>query len=319
MKRLIAVFLILVLTLSCAACQETGTTPTTEAPATTLPTEPSWSLPDVTVANPATYVLLGISDGEGNYISLTAYDNGEGQACVEYVGDVKKVGTFDLSVLHGITAELESVGLKKLNGQNIYKEGLASANMYVSYADGAYLSADYSGTVPKEFTDGYEALDAYFQKLVAHLPVYVPEPLVMGEVDEAALAELRQILAASGLEPLDMFSISDVPMDDYFPNAMGLSGTAGITRGTSCAPLMSAVAYSFVIATAEENADIDAISKDFSEHIDWNRWVCVSADNALIAQKGNMILCLVSSGDLYTQTAQAILASGWTELQTCKR
>ena len=319
MKRLIAVFLVLVLLLSCAACQEAGTTPTTEVPTTTLPTEPSWSLPDVTVANPATYVLLGISDEEGNYISLTAYDDGEGQARVEYVGDVKKVGTFDLSVLHGITAELDSAGFKKLNGQSIYKEGLASANMYVSYADGAYLSADYSGTIPTEFTDSYEALDAYFQKLVAHLPVYVPEPIVMGEVDEAALAELRQILAASGLEPLDMFSISDVPMDDYFPNAMGLSGTAGIARGTSCAPLMSAVAYSFVIATVEENADIAAISRDFSENIDWNRWVCVSADNALIAQKGNMILCLVSSGDLYTQTAQAILANGWTELQTCKR
>lgn len=329
MKKLITITLALMMLLSCFGCGsqkpavETDPVETTQpVQTTTAPeqatTQPPQTEPQDTAENPANYIQLSISDAEGNYVSLTAYDDGEGSAYVEYVGEVKKVGTFDLSVLQDITAALEEAGLPQLNGQNVYEDGPESASMYVTYADGSYLGAGYSGKIPKEFTDGYAAMDTYFQQLVTDLPVYIPQPVVMGEVDEAALAELQQILASSGVEPLDMFSITDAPAD-YFLETMGLSDATGVTRGTCCSPMMMAVAYSFVIATVENEDAIPRVAQDFSQNIDWNRWVCVSADHALIAKKGNMVLCLVGSNDLYSQTAQAILECGWTEIETLDR
>ena len=320
MNKWVSLFLALILLLSgCAAPQVSPAVTTGPANLPPEATAPSTELPPVTVENPVNYVMISIGDDQGNYVSLTAYENEFGEAAVEYVGEVKKVGTFDLSVLHNITAEIEKSGLGKLNGQNIYEEGPDNASLYVSFSDGSYLGAGFSGRIPQEFTDGYRELDAFFQALTAHLPVYVPMPLVMGEVDEAALEEFLQILKVSGVEPLDMFSISQVPMDEYFTGVMGLSKTEGILGGTSCGPMMSTTAFSFVIATLAEDADPKAIAEDFRENIDWVRWVCVSADHALIARKGNMVLCLVSTGELYTKTAQGILDSGWDELDSCSR
>ena len=322
MKKLIALTLALMMVLTLAACganqpQEQETQPNTTENATE-PTPEATTQPQQTAGSAATYVQLSISDEEGNTVSLTAYNDDMGQAYVEYVGEVKKVGTFDLSVMSDIAAELEKSGLVALNGQEVYEDGMASASMYVSYEDESYLGAGYSGNIPQEFKDGYAAMDTYFQQLVADLPVYVPRPVVSGEVNADALAAMEAILDNSGAEPLDMFTISDVPLDESFGMLMGLSDTAGITNGLSCAPMMSAVAFSCVIATAEDESKVEAISKDFAENIDWNRWVCVSATDAMIAQKGNMVLCLVTSGDLYQQITDGAEATGWTVLETLK-
>jgi hypothetical protein len=133
------------------------------------------------------------------------------------------------------------------------------------------------------------------------------------------LADLEAILNASGMEPLDMFAISDVPKDEYFAMTLGLSGGDGIINGTSCGPVMSATAFSCVIVTLEDEGKIYDVQKDFAANVDWNKWVCVSADAAMIARKGNMVLCLVGSAELYQKTANAVMASGWTTMETLER
>ena len=215
MKRFFAFILAAVLVFSFVGCGKTQNEPidppADEVVETTPTPAPEVELPEVTVDNPATYVEASISDENGNYRYLIAYDNGEGGVNVEYVGDVKKVGTFEASALHGITAELENAGFAALNGQEVYEEGMSSASMYVSYADETYLSAGFSGTIPQEFMDSYAALDAYFQKLTAALPVYVPQPLVDGEVDEAVLAEILQFVEVSGIENADAMLATATP------------------------------------------------------------------------------------------------------------
>lgn len=315
MKRILALLLALMLVFSCTACSAQPADGTTQSAATEQ-TEPevNATLPQVTVENPATYFSLSISDDSGEYRALTAYDDGQGMAYLEYVGDIRKVATFDLSVLHAITAELENSGLVQLNGTNAEGEGGTYASMYVSYADEGYLGAGYTGTVAQEFMDGYEIMDAYFQALMAAVPEYVPQPAVMGEVNADALAAVMEVLENSGMEPLDMFVISDVPTTDVY--TAGLTDAAGITNITSCGPMMMATAYSFVIATVEEESAIDAVRQDFADNLDWNRWVCVSAETALIAQKDNMVVCVMASGDLYQKTADAIVNAGWTQVET---
>lgn len=321
MKKIVALILAFVLVAACAACgstqQPTETTEPTEV--TTEPTEviePTDAPTEGSTQRNATYIQLSICEEDGTCVSLTAYDDGAGMAHVEYVADERKVSTFELSILDEIAAEIEKSQLMALNDQHVYEDGLASASMYVSYSDESFLGADFSGTIPQEFRDGYTALENWFRQLMADVPVYVPRPVVEGEVDQAALSEMEAILDASGAEPLDMFIISQVAMDDSFTAVMGLSKTDGIVSGLSCSPMMSAVAFSCMIATAESEDAVSAIADDFAANVQWNRWICVSATDAMIATKGTQVICLVTTGDLYTQLSTAIQSTGWTVVQT---
>ena len=311
MKKMIALLLALAMVLACTAC---GTDPALK------PTEPS-AMPapdpegDVTVSpddldDCANYIQLSISYADGTYGSLSAYDDGAGMARVEYQGDVKKVATMELNVLEMITSTMDKLGMSRLNGESLTGEGFDSASMYVAFNDGSYWGADYTGVIPEEFLTGYEKMDAYFQDLLADVPEYVPQPVVMGEVDADLQAEMMTVLENSGLEPLDMFYIS---ADVY---VAGLADAESVAAVAECGPMMSSSAYSFTIVKMEDEKRIDAIRQDFANNLDWNRWVCVSATNALIAQKDNMVVCMMGGDQLYTMTARAIEAAGWTEIET---
>jgi len=310
--------LILAAALLLTACGREKPQESTEPSATAQPTETTQAptLPQITVENPVNYLLISYTDTQGTMKSLTAYDDGNGKAHVEYVGDVKKVGDFDLAVLHNIAQAVEDAGCAALNGKSVFNDGTEYASMYISYPDESYLGADYSGVVSQEFLDCYGKLDAFFRQLTAGLEVYVPKPLVMEGVDPAVLETMLDILDHTGMENPDSLYISDVPMDDFFGTAMGLTRTEGILSGTSCSPVMMASAYSFVIVRVEENADRDAICADFAEHLAWNKWVCVSASDAMTARKGDMILCLMAAGDWYEMTANAIREAGWEDIRT---
>lgn len=316
MKKFLCVILALSLLLAFAACvAETGES--TDQPTQTVQdTEPSSQTQlQGTVENSVSYFSMSIGDSL-EFRNLTAYDNEDGTAYVEYVGEEKKVGNLDSSVLAGITVELGKTTLAALHEKSEYTDGDAYASMYIQYADGSYLMADFGGSVPQEFTEGYDIMEAYFQGLTEEMSAYVPQPAIMGDVNEELLAAILEILNASGVAALDGFSISDVPMDENFGYVTGLSSADGIVSAAACTPMMMTTAYSLVIVTAEEADSIDDICEDFASSMDWRKWVCVAPSNALIAQKGNMVLCLMGSDELFQQTAAAAEGAGWTNVQT---
>lgn len=236
-----------------------------------------------------------------------------GGAAVEYQGDVKKVVTLDPQVLHAITAQLTACGLEAFDGENVEGTGSDYASMYVTFADESYWGAGYNGEITGEFMTAYSQLDAYFQTLLADVPEYVPQPQLIGDVNADVLAVMTDVLQKADMGALDMFCISDVPAEEAF--VAGLTGADGISSITSCGPMMMATAYSFVIATVEDESAIEAVRQDFAANLDWAKWVCVVADHALIAQKDNMVVCVMASGDLYGKTETAIEQSGWTEIE----
>ena len=316
-KRILSLVLLFALLLS--ACGKPAAPAETTTPHTEAATEPTVGVTaPAEVENPVTFFSLSLGENYDKIQSLTAYANEDGTVHVEYVGDEKKVGDFDPIFFHGIAAAFEASGLAALNGQDVYAEGDANGSMYVEFADGTAATVGYSGSIPEAYTQGYAAMDAYFQSLVVNLPVYVPQPLVMGEVEPALLDAMTQILNGAGIENLDTFAISQLPLDDTFSFAAGLSGTDGITGAVSCAPMMMTTAYSLVIVTVEDASKAEAVAADFESNLDWRKWVCVAPSNALLARKDNMVLCLMAGGDLFGQTQLGIEAAGWTVTKTLK-
>ena len=318
MTRGMALLLAMVLLL--AGCATGKPADTTAAPAeeTTLPTQeqttPTENVTDVSVGEITFFsVNLNVDGSDNRYIM--AYPNGDGTAYVEFVGDVKKMGNVDESAMEQLATVVAQSGMTALNDQNLYEDGAAAGSAYVEYADGTMLSCSFTGVIPQEYVDAYAALEECAQTLTVDLEVYVPVPVVMGEVDEVAMAELLQILEKTGIKELDTFAISDVAKDDSFAYMMGLSSAEGIAVGTSCDAMMMTTPYSMVIATLEEGMDIETVRADFVANMNWQKWVCVMPTGALVAQKGNMVLCLMGADAMYHQTVQAITDCGWENLE----
>lgn len=317
-KKLLSVLLAVVLLLTLAACGEAGVEETTAPAESVTATEPSSASGQEPVADGSRILYFSLSMGESyeSIKSLTAYENEDGSIHVEYAGEEKKVGNMDAAILTDLAAAMEKSGLLELNGRSEYADGEASGSLYVCYADESFAAADFSGFIPQEFVDGYDAMDAWFRSLTADMPVYVPQAQVMGQVDAQALESVQGILNASGMEGQDGLTISDIPMDEYFTFTAGLTTDEGITNGITCTPMMNVTPYSLVIVTVESEADAKNVRADFEISLDWGKWVCVAPTNALIAQKGNMVLCLMGGDTMYAQTAAAIEGCGWTDIVT---
>ena len=314
-----ALLLAVLLLAGCAATSPKDTTAATDAttvPAPDQPTGGTDTTVKVTGDTDITFFSINLDKTGGDNRYIVAYPNDDGSVYVEYVGEVKKVGRhMDAAVMEKVAAAVAESGLAALNGQNIFLEGSAMGSAYVEYSDGTVIGIGYSGEIPQAYLDAYDKLDGAFQELTAQLEVYVPTPVVMDGVDETALAELLEILTQTHIQELDMFQIADVAKDDVFALVMGLSSAEGIARGTSCSAMMMTTPYSMMIATLEDGADAEAVRDDFIANLDWQKWVCVMPTGALVAQKGNMVLCLMGADNMYQKTVQAITDCGWENLE----
>lgn len=329
MKKLTALLLVLLLLLTGCGADTTKSDETEPSPSAgvgesaggdeivELPdVYPVDGLEEIAVENPINSFFLTMGESYDTTYMLNAYTNDNGSATVEYSAQEKKLGPVAASVLHNLTKAFEESGLTAFNGKSEYSDAQGFASMYVCYADGTVVAADYSGNVPEDFKKGFEKMEAHFRLLTANIPLYVPAPVVAEGVNAGVQEEMLQILNNSGMEALDSFVISDVPVDEFFAELVGLSGSEGIKNGTSCAPMMMTTPYSLVIVTLENENRAGAVCKDFEDSINWRKWVCVAPTNALIARKGNMVLCLMGSDTLFTSTENAVKAAQWKIVET---
>ena len=320
LKQIFSLILTLALLLSLAACGAKPADPVTEPMDNQTESTPETSDTQqaVTTDVAVTYFSMTMGQTLEDIVYLTAYSVDGTTAQVEYTGSEKKVGECGGDVLLTVANAFVNTKLSDLSGKDAYEEGDASGSMYVEFADGTTASVNFSGKVPAEFADGFAAMEACFRTITADMPVYVPEPVVMGDVDADRLAELQAILNGSGIQNLDSFAISEAPLGDEFAFTVGLQSAEGILGGSTVGGMMMTDAYSLVIVTLKDGADIQAVRDDFQASLDWQKWVCVMPTHALIAQKGDMVLCLMGAGTQYSGTKTGIEAAGWENLLEIK-
>ena len=312
MRRIVCLLVSVIMLLSLTACGSGEAVEQTTEPQQTETTQTTEQIPEVD--NLATYFTVSYAANNEQFSYLTAYPNDDGTVYVEYNGNGRKIANMDESVLNAITAALEESGLLALNGKTEWVDGEASGSLYVSYADDTMVTAEFGGVVPEEFVAGYQMLEEAFHNLMADIPEYVASVQVMGEMDPDEQAALLEILNNSGMDGLDMLTISGIPMDEYFAMMAGLSSADGILSGSTCAPMMMTTAYALTVVTVDGNSE--AVCEDFEETMDWRKWVCVAPGNALIATKGDMVLCLMGSDQMYALTAASVEAAGWSVYKT---
>lgn len=316
MKKITALLLALILVLSFAACggeetpaTEPATEPTTTEPATEAPAVDAPVFTDFSMSYSVDYVPVK---------SITVMDNGDGTCYVEYFGDVRKVDfAADIAILSEIAAAYVQSGLDAFNGQEVYGDGTATATFYATQADGTVVTGIIAGEVPQEFLDAIDAMDASAQEILADMPVYVPQPAIMGEIAENDMAAMNAILEGLNLPNADAFTISGIMKDEYYAETMGLSTDVSTVSAVKMQPnMMGGAVYDLNIVTVAEGVTAEAVAQEFQENIDWTKWVCVSPAEALVATKDNQTLCLLGSDSQFADTKAAIEAAGWTVVVT---
>ena len=314
-KTLLALFLLTTLLLAACGSPAPGET---EATTTGATSSLQTTIPSVApVENPVNYIEISYLLPDNTYLHLSAYPKDENTVWVEYVDDIKKAAALELAALDFLTLGVEESGFAALNGANVFEEGACSASVYVSYENGNYIGASYTcAELPGEFTAAYNKLLASFKELMADVPEYVPAPTIFGQPNQTHIDTVSQLFAQAGVDYPDAFGISDIPLDDTFAATAGLSSAEGITCGTICAPLMSPNAFSLVLVNLAPGTDAEAIREDFIDEPDWLKWVCVSADEAAVASRGDTVIFIMCSSAMAQTLFPALEACGWENVET---
>ena len=142
---------------------------------------------------------------------------------------------------------------------------------------------------------------------------------VMEGMDATIESEMLSIMNNSGIVNLDSLGAMAIPTDDAesFGFTAGLISNEGITAGAICQNMMmGGAAFQLVIVSLEDEAKAADVAADFEANANFDKWVCVRPDQALIAQKGNLVLCLMAPNDMFTGTADSIANAGWTTVKT---
>lgn len=322
LKSIVSILLVLMLTLSMVACTTIDKTVDKDQPNAIENSIPQGVTtekvddkePTDTVEKIETqlkFFSMSLTEGMDNIKALTAFINEDGTTYIEYIGEVRKLGVLDENVMDEINQAVLEAQLDTLNKTDEYNDGDRAGDMYLEYTNGDVVTFSFSGTEHDLYEEGYASLDELFNQLTKEMAEYVARPQVMGAVNSEILDEMMMIFDASGLTNLDGIMIDEIYLDESFAGVSGLDDMSCVSAAANGAPMMMSVAYSLVVVKVNENADIDKICKNFENNLDWQKWVCVAPSNALIATKGNMVLCLMGSDNMYSGTVQGINSNGW--------
>lgn len=315
-KQITAFLLALIMVLSFAACggeaekeTEPAAEPTTTEPATEAPAVDAPVMKDFSMNYSVDYVPV---------ISLYVYDNGDGTYAVSYTGAVRKEApAMDASVMTQIAEAYANSGLDAFNGQEVYGEGAVSVNFYATLADDTAVSATLAGEIPEGLMDAYNKMDEAVQEILADVPEYIPEPMVMGEIAENDKAAMDAILENLNIPNADSFALVNIEKNDDFASTAGLSSNDSTVSGVKLQNMMMGGAvYDLSLVTLADGVSAESVAQDFEDCIDWMAWVCVFPNEGLIATKDNQVLRLLGSETLFADTKAAIEAAGWTVVTT---
>ncbi|MBE6928174.1 MAG: hypothetical protein E7467_06800 [Ruminococcaceae bacterium] len=301
MKKFICLLLCLVLLVSLVACTKEEKNEETE------PANPIKEL---------SYFSMSYSaDGNAiDYINITP----NGETCmVDFTIDgVKKTGELSASVVSELSVVLAGTKLPGLADTSEYADGMAFASAYIEYADGTFLTCDFSGEIHEDFTGAFTEIAIFVTDAAESLAVYVPELSVMGEVDPALLDEIKLVMEGSGVDPLDAYAVAPCEKGEFFADEIGMISDAGVAVAACCRAQNMSTAYSFSIVKLDGSQLVENVCDSFVQGMNWDKWVCVRASDAVIATKGDMVLCIMADGDVFQMMLTGLEAGGWDVWQS---
>ena len=118
-----------------------------------------------------------------------------------------------------------------------------------------------------------------------------------GTMEENALKimEISPVEFMGGCIPVDL---TDADTVRYFT---GLQDPAVITDAAVYESMMGSQAFSLVLVRTAEGADAKTVAQEMTDNIDTRKWICVGADEKLVAGYGNTVMLIMLDSQLGLQ------------------
>ena len=123
--------------------------------------------------------------------------------------------------------------------------------------------------------------------------------LLEGTMEENALKvmEIAPVEFMGGIIPVDLTDTSEDGKwaVNYFT---GLSDASKITDVAVYESMMGSQAFSLVMVRTAEGADAKALAQEMTDNIDTRKWICVGADEKIVAGYGDTVMLIMLDSQL---------------------
>ena len=115
-----------------------------------------------------------------------------------------------------------------------------------------------------------------------------------GTMEENALKimEIAPVEFMGGCIPVDL---ADADTVKYFT---GLSSAENITDAAVYESMMGSQAFSLVMVRTAEGVDAKAVAQEMTDNIDTRKWICVGADEKIVAGYGDVVMLIMLDSQL---------------------
>ena len=109
-------------------------------------------------------------------------------------------------------------------------------------------------------------------------------------------------------EPMAI-DFSDVEVAKYY---IGVDPTDKVEKAVFTEPMIGSIPFSMCLIEAKDGVDLEALKNEILESINLRKWVCVSAEKAIVSNCGNTILMVMTTEEMADDVYNAfgIVASG---------
>ena len=124
-----------------------------------------------------------------------------------------------------------------------------------------------------------------------------------GTMEENVLKvmEIAPVEFKGGIIPVDLTDTSEDGLwaVTYFT---GLSDASKITDVAVYEPMMGSQAFSLVMVRTAEGEDAKAVAQEMTDNIDMRKWICVGADEKIVAGYGDTVMLIMLDSQLGLST-----------------
>ena len=120
------------------------------------------------------------------------------------------------------------------------------------------------------------------------------KPPLAGTMEENALKvmEIAPVEFMGGCIPVDL---SDADAVRYFT---GLSSADKVTDVAVYESMMGSQAFSLILARVADANDAEAVAKEMTDNIDTRKWICVGADEKIVAGYSDTVMLIMLDSQL---------------------
>lgn len=116
-------------------------------------------------------------------------------------------------------------------------------------------------------------------------------------------------IMGGGAMALDLANAGELPEEDfawYIANYTGLENGNDISDGAFYESMVGAIAFSLVAVRVNEGVDAKTVGEAMKNGIDTRKWICVSADELMVAGYGDVVMLIMLDSGL-GMTAQSFV------------